>query len=40
MGKKLYLAGSFFFDTLYASKSHTGEEADYERVQLDAIMKF
>ena len=40
MGKKLYLAGSFFFDKLYASKSHTGVEADYERVQLDAIMKF
>ena len=39
-GKNLYLAGSFFFDTLYASKSHTGEEADYERVQLDMIYKF
>ncbi len=39
-GKNLYLAGSFFFNTLYASKSETGEEADYERVQLDAIIKF
>jgi len=40
MGKNLYLAGNFFFDTLYASKSHTGVEADYERVQLDCIVKF
>ena len=40
MGKNLYLAGNFFFDTLYASKSHTGLEADYERVQLDCIVKF
>jgi len=40
MGKNLYLAGNFFFDTLYASKSKSGEEADYERVQLDAIIKF
>ncbi|AKF24018.1 hypothetical protein YH65_00285 [Sulfurovum lithotrophicum] len=40
MGKNLYLAGNFFFDTLFASKSKTGEEADYERVQLDAIIKF
>ncbi len=40
MGKNLYLAGNFFFDTLYASKSKTGAEADYERVQLDAIIKF
>ena len=40
MGKNLYLAGNFFFNTLYASKSKTGEEADYERVQLDAIIKF
>ena len=39
-GKNLYLAGNFFFNTLYASKSKTGEEADYERVQLDAIIKF
>ena len=40
MGKNLYLAGNFFFDTLDASKSKTGVEADYERVQLDAIIKF
>ncbi len=40
MGKNLYIAGNFFFDTLYASKSKSGEEADYERVQLDAIIKF
>ena len=39
-GKYLYFAGNFFFDTLYASKSKTGEEADYERVQLDVIVKF
>ena len=39
-GKNLYLAGNFFFDTLYASKSKTGTEADYERVQLDVIVKF
>jgi len=40
MGKNLYLAGNFFFDTLYASKSNTNVEADYERVQLDVIVKF
>ena len=40
MGKNLYLAGNFFFDTLDASKSKTGVETDYERVQLDAIIKF
>ncbi|HFD14568.1 MAG TPA: hypothetical protein ENJ34_04605 [Epsilonproteobacteria bacterium] len=40
MGKKLYLAGNFFFDKLYASKSATGTEANYERVQLDVIIKF
>ncbi len=39
-GKNLYLAGNFFFNTLYASKSKNGEEADYERVQLDLIYKF
>jgi len=39
-GKNLYLAGNFFFNTLYASKSKTGVEADYERVQLDMIYKF
>ena len=40
MGKKLYLAGNFFFNTLYKSKSHTDVEADYKRVQLDCIVKF
>jgi len=40
MGKKLYLASSFFYDTLYESTSHTDVEADYERVQLDVIVKF
>jgi len=40
MGSNLYLAGNFFFNTLYASKSKTGVEADYERVQLDVIVKF
>ena len=40
MAKNLYLAGNFFFDTLYASKSHTDAEADYKRVQLDCIVKF
>jgi len=40
MGKNLYIAGNFFFNTLYASKSKTDVEADYERVQLDVIVKF
>jgi len=40
MAKNLELAGSFFFNTLYASKSKTDIEANYNRVQLDAIMKF
>ena len=40
MGKNLYIAGNFFFDKLYASKSATGTEANYERVQLDVIVKF
>jgi len=39
-GKNLYLAGNFFFDELYESKSKTDVEADYERVQLDMIYKF
>ncbi|MDM5271535.1 putative porin [Sulfurovum sp. zt1-1] len=38
--KHVDIAGTFFFNTLYASKSATGVEADYERVQLDAIIKF
>jgi len=40
MDKNLYLAGNFFFNKLYASNSKTGVEADYERVQLDVIIKF
>ncbi|MCH9813996.1 MAG: putative porin [Epsilonproteobacteria bacterium] len=40
MYDKVYLAGSFFFNTIDASKSSTDTEADYERVQLDAIIKF
>ena len=39
-GKNTYLAGTFFFNTLYASKVGDPEDADYERVQLDAIIKF
>jgi hypothetical protein len=41
MMKKIYLAGNFFYDTLYESKSKVpGIEPDYERVQLDCIIKF
>ncbi len=41
MGKNLYLAGNFFFDELYESKSKVdGMEPNYERVQLDCIVKF
>jgi hypothetical protein len=40
MYDNVYLAGNFFFNTLDASKSKTGVEADYDRVQLDAIIKF
>ena len=39
-GKNTYLAGNFFFSTLYAGKSNGKLEADYERVQLDVIVKF
>jgi len=39
-GKNTYLAGTFFFDTLFAGKKATKPAADYERVQLDAIIKF
>ena len=36
-----YFAGNFFFDKLYESKSKVaGMEPNYERVQLDAIVKF
>jgi hypothetical protein len=41
MGKNLYLAGNFFFNTLYESKSKVvGMSPNYERVQLDCIVKF
>ena len=41
MDKKLYLAGSFFFNTYYESKSKiSGTTPKYERVQLDCIVKF
>jgi len=41
MGKNLYLAGNFFFNKLYESKSKVnGTEPSYERVQLDCIIKF
>lgn len=39
-GKNTYLAGTFFFDTLFAGKKVGKPAADYERVQLDAIIKF
>jgi len=41
MGKNLYIAGNFFFNELYESKSkEEGMEPSYERVQLDVIVKF
>lgn len=40
MAKNLELGGHFQWSTLNASKSATGIEADYHRVQLDAILKF
>ncbi len=40
-GEHIYLAGNFFFDKLYESNSKvSGMEPNYERVQLDAIIKF
>jgi len=39
-GKRTYLAGTFFFNTLNAGKEDDKPEADYERVQLDVIIKF
>jgi len=40
-GEHTYLAGNFFFDKLYESNSKvSGMEPNYERVQLDAIIKF
>jgi len=41
VAKKMYVAGSFFFNELYESKSAIdGMEPDYNRVQLDVIFKF
>jgi len=39
-GKNTYLAATLFYNTLYAGKKDAKPEADYERVQLDAIIKF
>lgn len=42
-GKKTYLAGSWFFNELYESRSKDtalAKEPDYTRVQLDVIIKF
>ncbi len=39
-GKNTYLAATLFYNTLYAGKKYAKPEADYERVQLDAIIKF
>ncbi|MEA3491359.1 MAG: putative porin [Campylobacterota bacterium] len=42
MGKNLYIAGNFFFDKLDESiaKNDYAGEPNYERVQLDVIVKF
>jgi len=40
MAKNLDIGGHFQWSTLNASKSKTGLESDYHRVQLDAILKF
>jgi len=39
-GKNTYLAATMFYNTRYASKDAKAEGTDYERVQLDAIIKF
>ncbi|MEO1938325.1 MAG: putative porin [Sulfurimonas sp.] len=39
-GKRTYLAATLFYNTLFAGKKDGKPEADYERVQLDAIIKF
>ena len=39
-GKNTYLAGTWFYNTRYASKDAKAGDTDYERVQLDAIIKF
>lgn len=39
-GKNTYLAATYFINTLYGSKVGDPADADYERVQLDAIITF
>ena len=39
-GKNTYIAGTWFYNTRFASKDGKAAETDYERVQLDAIIKF
>ena len=39
-GKNTYLAATLFYNTRYASKDAKAGDTDYERVQLDAIIKF
>ncbi len=39
-GKNTYLAATLFYDTRFASKDAKAGNTDYERVQLDAIIKF
>ncbi len=39
-GKNTYLAGTWFYNTRFASKDGKAGNTDYERVQLDAIIKF
>ncbi len=39
-GPHTYLAATYFINTLYGSKVGDPADADYERVQLDAIIKF
>ncbi len=38
--KNTYLAATFFYNTRYASKDAKAGDTDYERVQLDVILKF
>ncbi len=39
-GKNTYLAATMFYNTRYASKDNQAGDTDYERVQIDAIIKF
>jgi hypothetical protein len=39
-GKNTYLAGTWFYNTRFASKDDRAGDTDYERVQLDLIIKF